>query len=165
MLANVNQRTIGPVSPTWVLRICWIRTNLEIQEHLMLYKLSPIQKQQEQIWPCHKNGQGQPRVIIWKKPQGMGILPLGTFSSGSILKLLLFPSFCTSSRKIPFASLFYNYDILFYFMHVYKAPGQGQTTLGDNVFDASRKILSLSSLVACFKKGSVSGSGTGSLDS
>ena len=41
-----------------------------------------------------------------QKPQGMGIQPLGT-SSGSILKLLLLPSFCTSSRKIPFASLFY----------------------------------------------------------
>ena len=68
-----NQRTIGPVSLTWVLRICWIRTNLEIQEHSMLFKLSPIQKHQEQIWPYHKNGQGQPRVIIWKKRQGMGI--------------------------------------------------------------------------------------------
>ena len=61
-----NQMTIGPISLTWVLRICWIRTNFEIQEHSMLYKLSPIQKHQEQIWPCHKNGQGQPRVIIWK---------------------------------------------------------------------------------------------------
>ena len=46
------------------------------------------------------------QVIVWKKPQGMGIQPLGT-SSGSILKLLLFPSFSISSRKIPFASLFY----------------------------------------------------------
>ena len=36
----------------------------------------------------------------------MGIQPLVT-SSGSILKLLLFPSFCTSSRKIPLASLFH----------------------------------------------------------
>ena len=101
----LNQRTIGPVSLTWVLRICWIRINLEIQEHSMLYKLPSIQKQQEQILPCHKNGKGQPRVIIWK-PRGMGIQPLGT-SSGSILKLLLFPSFCSSSRKILFASLFY----------------------------------------------------------
>ena len=36
----------------------------------------------------------------------MRIQPLGA-SSGSILKLLLFQSFCTSSRKIPFGSLFY----------------------------------------------------------
>ena len=48
-----------------------------------------------------------------KKKQGLGIQPLGT-SSGSILKLLLFPSFCTSSRKISFASLFY---MIFYFIH------------------------------------------------
>ena len=31
-----------------------------------------IQKHQEQIWPCHKNGQGQTRVIIWKKAPGRG---------------------------------------------------------------------------------------------
>ena len=37
----------------------------------MLYKLLTLQKHQEQTWPCHKNGQGQPSVIIWKKPQGM----------------------------------------------------------------------------------------------
>ena len=60
MLEAENQRTIGPVSLTRVLRICWIRTNLEIQEHSMLYKLSPIQKHQEQIWPYNKDGQGQP---------------------------------------------------------------------------------------------------------
>ena len=36
----------------------------------------------------------------------MGIQPLA-MSTGSILKLLLFLSFCTSFRKIPFASLFY----------------------------------------------------------
>ena len=69
-----------------------------------------------------------------KKPQGIGIQPLGT-SSGSILKLLLFPSFCTSSRKIPFVSLYYMiHCILFYFIHVYKAPEQKETTLGDNCF-------------------------------
>ena len=123
-----TQRTTGPVSLTRVLRICWIRTNLEIQEHAMLYKFSPIQKHQEQIWPCHKNGQGHPRVIIWKKPQGMGIQPLGT-SSGSILKLSLFPWFW----KISFASLVYMI-FFFHFIHVYKAPGQEKTTLGDKFF-------------------------------
>ena len=54
----------------------------------------------------------------------MGIQPLGT-SSGSILKLLLFPSFCTSSRKIPFASLFYKI-FLYYFM----PQGKGRQPLG-----------------------------------
>ena len=86
----------------------------------------------KKIWPCHKNGQGQPRIIIWKKPQGMGIQPLGT-RSGSILKLLLFPSFLTSSRKILFASLFYVIFVCF-FIHVYIAPGQEETTLGDYFF-------------------------------
>ena len=73
-----NQRTFGPVSLTCEMRICWIRTNLEIHEHSMLYKL--YRRIKQQIWPCHTNGQGQPRVIIWKKPQGMGIQPLGTSS-------------------------------------------------------------------------------------
>ena len=59
-----NQRTTGPVSLTWVHRICWIRTSLEIHDY-MPYKLSPMQKIWTQIWPCHKNGHGQPSVIIW----------------------------------------------------------------------------------------------------
>ena len=29
------------------------------------FYLFPIQKQKDQIWPCRKIGQGQPRVIIW----------------------------------------------------------------------------------------------------
>ena len=98
-----------PVLFTWVLRICWIRTNLEIQEHSMLYKLSSIQKHQEQFEPVIKLGKVNPGSSFEKKKkktQGMGIQPFGT-SSGSILKLLLFLSFYTSSRKIPFASLFY----------------------------------------------------------
>ena len=44
----------------------------------------------------------------------------------------LFPSFCTSSRKISFASCIIVYDILFHFIHVYIARGQEETTLGDN---------------------------------
>ena len=47
----------------------------------------------------------------------MGIQPLGT-SSGSILKLLLFPSFCTGSRKIPFASLFYMIFCFISYMYI-----------------------------------------------
>ena len=63
----------------------------------------------------------------------MGIKPLG-ISSDSNLKLLLFPSFCSSSRKIPFAALFYFVDILFYFIHVYIAPGKEETSLGTFFF-------------------------------
>ena len=71
----------------------------------------------KQIYLCHKNGQCQPRVIIWTKPQGMGIQPLGT-SSGNILKLLLFPSSLYQFQKDPFC-LIILYGILFYFIHVY----------------------------------------------
>ena len=124
----LNQRTIGPVSLTWVLRMCWIKTNLEIQEHSILYKLSPIQKHQEQIWPCHKNGQGQSRVIIWRKPQRIGVQLLGK-SSGSILKL-----YSHHFAPVPERSLLPHYFIwyFFYFIHVYKALGQEETTRGDN---------------------------------
>ena len=151
MVGPLNQGTIGPVSLTWVLRICWIRTNLEIQEHSMLYKLSSIQKHQEQIWPRHKNGQGQPRVIIWKKPPGMGIQPLGT-SSGSILKLLLFPSFCTSSRKIPFASLFHMIFCFISYMYI-KTQGKRRQPLG-TIFLMQAKRFYHRSLVVCLKKNS-----------
>ena len=51
---------VGPVSLTWVHRICWIRTILEIHDHVLYIKafthadmLLSITKQ---IWPCHKNG-------------------------------------------------------------------------------------------------------------
>ena len=67
----------------------------------------PYRNFRKQIWPCHKNDQNQPRVIIWKKLQIMGIQPPGT-SSDSILELLLFPSFCVNSRKIAFPSLFHS---------------------------------------------------------
>ena len=91
---------------------------LEIQEQSMLYKLSPIQKHQVQIWPCHKNGQGQPRVIIWKKSPR-------AWAHNHLVQVKAF--IISSSKTIPFASILY--DILFYFMHVYKAPGQEETTL------------------------------------
>ena len=107
----------------------------------MLYKLSPIQKHQEQIWPCHKSGQGEPKVIIWKKPQGMGIQTLGT-NSGYILKLLLFPSFCTSSRMIPFASLFYMIFCFISYMYI-KPQGKKRQPLATMFFDASRKDITL----------------------
>ena len=74
----------------------------------------------------------------------MGIQPLGT-SSGGILKLLLFPSFCTSFRKTHLPHYFTWYFALFHthiHIYIYIAPGQGQTTLGA-IFYGSRKVLSL----------------------
>ena len=74
-------------------------------------------------------GQGE-RFCIFSQFQtsiGMGIQPLGT-SSGSILKLLLFPSFCTSSRKIPFASFYMIFCFISY-MNI-KPQGKGRQSLG-----------------------------------
>ena len=134
---------------------CWGYAELEQTWKYMstqsFISCHPYRSIRKQIYPCHKNGQGQPRVIIWTKPQGMGIQPLGT-SSGSILKLLLFPSFCISSRKILFVSLFYMvFCFISYMRTVYLALGQDETTLGDNFVDGSRKVLTLWSLIACFK--------------
>ena len=65
-------------------------------------------------------------------------------------KVFIIPIILYQFQKDPFW-LIILYDILFYFIHVYIVPGQGQTTLGD-IFYGSRKVLSLWSLVACFKK-------------
>ena len=42
----------GPVSLTWVHRMCWIRTSLEIHDCTSFHPCRSIRKQ---IWPCHKN--------------------------------------------------------------------------------------------------------------
>ena len=123
---------------------CWGYAELEQTWKYMstqsFISCHPYRSIRKQIYPRHKNGQGQPRVIIWTKAQGMGIQPLGK-SSGSILKLLLFPSFCISSRKIRFASLFYMvFCFISYMCTVYLALGQDDTTLGDNFVDGSRKV-------------------------
>ena len=65
-------------------------------------------------------------------------------------KAFIIPIMLYQFQKDSFG-LFFLYD-LFYFIHVYKAPGQEETTLGDNVFDASREVLSL---VASLKNSSV----------
>ena len=39
IICSTQKRTTGPLSLTWVHRICWIRTGLEIYDY-MLYKLS-----------------------------------------------------------------------------------------------------------------------------
>ena len=48
-----------------MLRICWIWTNLEIHEHQCCISCHPYRSIRKQNWPCHKNGQSQPRVISW----------------------------------------------------------------------------------------------------
>ena len=62
----------------------------------------------------------------------MGIQPLGT-SSGRLLKLLLFPSFCTSFRKIPFASLFYMIFCFISYMYI-KLQGKKRQPFGTSFF-------------------------------
>ena len=123
------QHINGPVSFTWVLRICWNRTNLEIQEHSMLYKLPPIQKHQEQIWHCHKSGQSQSRHHLKKKKtNGMGLQPLGT-SSGSILKLLFYYSH--HIVPVPDRSLLPHYFIWYFVLfHTCKPQGKRRQPLG-----------------------------------
>ena len=80
----------------------------------MLYKLSPIQKHQEQIWPCHKNGQGQPRIIIWKyTAAGQGRQPQGqNFDVNR--NLLSLWSFATSFKNISLKSDFIQFFSWFY---------------------------------------------------
>ena len=102
----------------------------------------PYRSIRKQIWPCHKKWSKSILGHHLKKAPGHG-------HTTSILKLPLIPSFCTSSRKIPFAS-YSLYDILFYFIHVYIAPGQEETTLGDNFL--WKQVFSLWSLVACLQK-------------
>ena len=136
-----NQRTIGPVSLTWVLRMCWIRTNFEIHDY-MLYKLSPIQKHQETNLNCHKNGQGQPRVIISKKKKKKKSPGLGHtttwYKFWQHFKAFISPIILYQFQKDPFC-LIILYDILFYFIHVYIGSGQEKTTLEDNVLMEAEK--------------------------
>ena len=76
----------------------------------------------------------------------MGIQPLATTSSGSILKLFITPIILYQFQKDPFCLIilyvWYMYFVLFHTC-IYIAPGQVETTLGDNCFDGSRKGLSL----------------------
>ena len=51
---------------------CWIRIDLEIQYMgtQCCIICHPYRSIRKQIWLCHKNGQDQHRVIIWKKSPG-----------------------------------------------------------------------------------------------
>ena len=100
----------------------------------MLYKLSLIQKHHETNLTLSQKWSRSTQRHHLKKAPGHGHTTTW-YKFWQCLKLLLFPSFCTSSRKSPFASLVY--DILFYFIHthVYTAQEQEETTLADNFFD------------------------------
>ena len=56
------------------------------------------------------------------------------------VKAFIIPIILYQFQKDPFCLIILLYDILFYYIHVYKAPEQEETTLGDNYFDASRKV-------------------------
>ena len=65
------------------------------------------------------------------------------YKSSRLLKPLLFPSVCTSFRKIAFASLFYMIFCFISYMYI-KLQGKKRHFLGTFFFlHASRKILSL----------------------
>ena len=105
----------------------------------MLYIIRhPYRSIRKQIWPCHKNGQDQHRVIIWKKLQGMGIQPLDT-SWWQHFKAFIIPIILYKFQKDPFC-LIILYDVLFYFIHAYIATGKEETNLGDTYSDGSRKV-------------------------
>ena len=52
----ITRETNGPVSLTWVHRICWIRTSLEIHDYKLYNCISfhPCRSIRQQIWPYHK---------------------------------------------------------------------------------------------------------------
>ena len=123
-----------------MLKICWIRTNLEIQEHSILYKLHVYRSIRNKFDPVMKWSRSTLGHHLGKRP-GHGIQPLGT-SSDDILNILSFQLFCTSSRKIHFASLFY---IIFCFiLYMYKRPqGKKRQPLGTFVLIQQKSIITL----------------------
>ena len=149
--ANKNQ-TRGPLvlyrSPE-----CWgdaeLKQNWKYMNTQCFISCHPYRSIRKQIWPCHKNGQGQPRVVISKKAPVHGHTATW-YKFWQHFKAFVIPIILYHFQRDPFC-LIILYDILFYFKHVYIAPGQEETALGDNVFDRSRRILPLWSLVACFK--------------
>ena len=65
----------------------------------------------------------------------MGIQALGTSSGSIVFKAFIIPIILYQFQKERFC-LIILYGILFDFKHVYIAPGQGETTLGDTfLFD------------------------------
>ena len=93
----------------------------------MLYNLSPIQKHQEQIWSYHKIVTVNPGSSFGKSPRAWAYNHLVQVLTAFIIPIILY-----QFQKDPFCHIIL-YAILFYFIHVYKAPGQDETTLGDNV--------------------------------
>ena len=112
--------TRGPfclVSLTWVLRICWIRTNLEIHEHSKLYKLSPIQKHQETNLPLSLKWSMSTQGHHLNKAPGHGHTTT-RYKFWQHFKAFVIPIILYQFQKDPFC-LIILYGILFYFIHVY----------------------------------------------
>ena len=59
------KRTTGPVSLTWGTPECIGYAELEQAWKYMTISFHPCRSTGKQIWPCHKNGQGQPCDIVW----------------------------------------------------------------------------------------------------
>ena len=59
------KRTTGPVSLTWGTPECIGYAELEQVWKYMTISFHPCRSTGKQIWPCHKNGQGQPCDIVW----------------------------------------------------------------------------------------------------
>ena len=118
----------------------------------MLYKLSPLQKHQEQIWPCHKNGHGQPRVIIWKHiAAGQGQTTPGDKILMSTETACHFGHLLQVSKKSLGSLILYNFFMILY---MYIALGQGLKSPWGRNFDVSTNMLSLRSFVvsySCFE--------------
>ena len=112
----------------WMLRKCWIRTDWKYKSTQCSISCHPYRNIRNKFDHVINMVKVNPGSSFFKKPRGMDIQLPGT-SFGSILKLLLFSSFCTSSRKIPFASLFYM--IFCFISYMYITPqGKKRQTLG-----------------------------------
>ena len=98
----------------------------------MLYKLSPIQEHQEQIWTCHKKVKVNPGSSFEKQAPGHGHTTTW-YKFREHFKAFIIPIILYQFQKDAFC-LIILYDNLFYFIHVYKAPGQEETILGDMFF-------------------------------
>ena len=131
---------------------CWgYAGNLEIQEHSMLYKLPPIQKHQEQIWPGHKNGQGNPGSSFEKRPRAWVYNHL-------VQILAAFQSFYYSRHFVPaperpFCLIYYFiwYFVIFFVLFYIKPQGKKSQPLGTIILmeaDVTKWIKSC--LLPCF---------------
>ena len=122
--------------------ICWGHAELEQTWKYMGTQCCiichPHRSIRKQIWPCHKHGQGQHRVIIWNKPQGMGIQPLGTSSGSNFVSCYYSHHFVQAPERSILPHYLIWYFVLFHTCILHIAPGQEETTNGDKLMEAER---------------------------